>query len=143
MSTESYAVLQVDKLEDNPVPIPRAARICKGPHKYDGTIVNNKAIGYVPVMYEYQEFPRMLYHPEWGARPKPEGARFFIGAITQEQMQNAMTAYQEAESKWARGNRVKLVGSPKEFDRLVKKGWLEKPPIRKENPMFDMESDEL
>lgn len=140
---DNYAILQVDKLEDNPVPIPRATRICKGPHRYDSTIVNNKAVGYVPVMYEHQAFPRMMYHPEWGAKPKPEGGRYFIGAITQEQMQNAMVAYQDAEAKWQRGNRTKLVTSQKELDRLLKIGWLDKPPIRKENPMFDMDSDEL
>lgn len=139
----NYTLLDQIQLEENPVPIPRGARVCKGPHKYDGTIVNNKAIGYVPVQYKHEEFPRMLYHPEWGAKAKPEGGRFFIGAITQEQMQNAMTAYQEAEAKWARGNRTKLVTNAKDLERLIKKGWLDKPPLRKENPMFDMDSEEL
>jgi len=139
----NYQLLDQIQLEENPVPIPRAARVCKGPHRYDGTIVNNKAVGYVPVQYKHEEFPRMLYHPEWGAKPKPEGGRFFIGAITQEQMQNAMTAYQEAETKWARSNRVKLVTNAKDLERLIKKGWLDKPPIRKENPLFDMESEDL
>ena len=142
MST-SFGLLEQVQLEDNPVPIHRSARICRGPHRYDGTIVNNKAIGYVQVRYEHQEFPRMLYHPEWGAKPKPEAARYFVGAVTQEQMQNAMNAYTEAEQKWARSNRVKLVTSAKEFEKLTKKGWLDKPPLRKENPQFDLESDEL
>lgn len=143
----NYALLEQNVIPgenglDN-VAVPRAARICKGPHKYDGTIVNNKAIGYVPVRYQHQEFPRMLYHPEWGANAKPEGPRYFVGAVTQEQMQNAMATYQEAEAKWLKANRTKLVETEKEFDRLVKKGWLAKPPIRKENPAFDLSSDEI
>jgi hypothetical protein len=125
------------------VAVPRAARICKGNHKYDDRIVNNKAIGYVQVHYEHQDFPRMLYHPEWGAQPKPEAARYFVGAVTQQQMQNAMATYQKAEANWLKANRTKLVATEEEFDRLVKKGWLAKPPIRKENPAFDLSSDEI
>jgi len=141
--SSSFGLLEQVQLDDNPVPIPRSARICKGNHKWDNTIVNNKAIGYVPVRYEHQEFPRLMYHPEWGAKPKPEAARYFVGAVTQEQMQNAMNTYTEAEQKWARSNRTKLITSQKEFDKLAKIGWLAKPPIRKENPQFDLESDEL
>jgi hypothetical protein len=141
MST--FALLDSQFAEENVVKPPRATRACKGPHRFDGTIINNKAVGYVPVTYEHQEFPRMLYHPEWGMKARPEAARFFVGAVTQEQMQNAMAAFNEADQRWARSNRTKLVQNAKEQERLVKKGWLEKPPLRKENPAFDLTSDEL
>jgi len=141
--SDSFGLLDQVQLEDNPVPIARSARVCKGNHRYDSTIVNNKAIGYVPVHYEHQDFPRMVYHPEWGAKARPEAARYFVGAVTQEQMQNAMAAYNEAEAKWSRANRTKLAANRKDFDALLKKGWLDKPPLRKENPQFDMDSDEL
>jgi hypothetical protein len=143
MGSSSFAVLKSEHLEDNPVPVPRAARVCKGPHRYDGTIVNNKAIGYVPVTYEHQDFPRMVYHPNWGEKPEPEGAKFFMGAVTQEQMMSAHAAYEQARSEWRRHNRTKLVKSKSEFEALIKKGWLAKPPLREDNPQFDMDSDEL
>ena len=139
----NFALLHTDQIEDNPVIIPRAARAAKGHHKYDPTIVNNKVVGYVPVMYVHQEFPRMMYHPDWGKAPKPDMAKFAIGCVTPQQWQGAFEALQKAESDWARRNRVKTVASAEEQARLEKIGWLLQPPIRKSNPAFDLNSDEL
>jgi hypothetical protein len=149
MSSETYVVLPPNILPGenglDATALPRATRVCKGPHKYDGTIVNNKAVGYVGEVYrrEEHEFPKMLYHPKWGQKPEPEAARFMVGAITQEQMQNAMATYQKAVTEWMRSNRVKLVSDQAEAERLIKKGWLDKPPQRKDSPQFDLDSEEL
>lgn len=141
MST--FALLDTLRGEDNPVIQPRATRTARGQHIYDGTIVNNKAIGYVPVRYEHQEFPRMLYHPKWGMTAQPEMAKFAVGCVTAEQFQAAHTAYAAALEKWQRSNRVKLVLNEEDQARLEKKGWLEKPPLRKDNPAFDLNSEEI
>jgi hypothetical protein len=125
--------------------LPRSTRICKGPHRYDSTIVNNKAVGYVGEVYDRKdhEYPKVLYHPKWGQRPQPEGARFFVGAVTQEQMQSAYAAFEKALSEWRRTNRIKLAKNADEEKRLIEKGWLDKPPIPKDVKAFDLDSDEL
>lgn len=143
MSTSNFALLDTQYGEENKVQQPRLARNTRGPHKYDSTVVNNKVTGYVPVVYEHQEFPRMLYHPEWGAKSRPELAKFAIGCVTAEQYQAANAAFMEAEQKWLKGNRTKLVATAAEEKKLLAKGWLSKPPLRKENPAFDLNSDEL
>lgn len=145
MTDSNYAILQVDKLEDNPVPIPRATRICKGPHRYDATIVNNKAVGYVPVTYDRSEheYPKVLYHPKYGQKAAPEGARYMVGAVTQEQMQSAMAAYEKAMAEWQRSNRIKYAANAEDEERLIKKGWQVKPPQPKEAARFDLDSEEL
>lgn len=139
----NFALLSTEYGDENNVQIPRGARICKGNHKYDPTIVANKAVGYIPVQYEHQAYPRMLFHPDFGLAQKPDIARFAAGAHTPEQYQSAQMAYQDAESAWARKNRTKLVHGEKEEAKLTKKGWLLKPPARELAVSFDMESDEL
>jgi ribosomal protein L15 len=139
----NFIVLPAELGEENPVRQPRAARNTRGHHRWDGTIVNNRAVGYVPVAYEHQAFPRMMYHPKWGMTPEPEMAKYAIGCVTAEQFQNAFAAYTKAVEDWKRKNRVKLAETQEDFDRLVKKGWLDKAPLRKENPAFDMNSEEI
>lgn len=149
MSTETYIVLPPNILPGenglDATALPRAARVCKGPHVYDGTIVNNKAVGYVPKVYDRSEheYPKVLYHPKWGHKTPPEGARFMVGAVTQEQMQSAMAAYEKAMAEWQRSNRIKFAKSAEDEERLIKKGWLAKPPQPKEAARFDLDSEEL
>lgn len=143
MAQTNFALLETLRGEDNPVHVPRAARAAKGPHKWDPTIINNKAVGYIPVIYEHEEYPRMLYHPKWGMTAQPEMAKFAVGCVTTEQYQAAFAAFNKALETWQRSNRTKLVKDEAELERLTKKGWLDKPPLRKENPAFDFSSDEI
>jgi hypothetical protein len=139
----NFALLETKRGKPNKIHRSAMQETTDQPHKYDPRIENNQAIGYVPVTYEHQDFPRMLYHPNWGKLAKPDMAKFAIGCITQDQFQQAFAAYQEAEQKWMRSNRVKLVESPEELERLEKKGWLLQPPLRKDNKQFDLNSDEI
>lgn len=139
----NYALLDSEYGEENVVKQPRSARATRGPHRYDGTIVNNKAVGYVPVTYEHAEYPRLVYHPKWGMSKEPDMGKFAIGCVTSDQFIAAHKAYSEAMEKWQRTNRMKLAQTEEDFERLVKKGWLDKPPLRKENPAFDMSSEEI
>lgn len=100
-------------------------------------------MGYVEIPYEHQEYPKMLYHPEWGAKPQPDINSFVKAAKTAQEYEMAATLYQQAVAKWARGNRTKIVEDAKQEASLVKKGWLLKPPTHKGDPTFDMNSDEI
>jgi len=141
----NFALLDSQFGEDNVVKQPRSARNTRGNHKYDGTIVNNKAVGYVPVSYDPAEnqYPKMLFHPDFGKSLAPEMAKYAVGCVTTEQFQSAHTAFAQAMEKWNRANRTKLVDDEKKEKSLITKGWLAKPPARKENPAFDMSSDEI
>jgi hypothetical protein len=139
----NFSQVFTEQIEDNPVLIPRAARVAKGHHKYDPTIVNNKPVGYVAVTYVHQAFPRIMYHPEWGKEPKPDMAKFAIGCVTPAQWQGAFEALQKAETLWARKNRIKTANNEEDQARLEKIGWLLQPPLRKVNPAFDLNSEEL
>ena len=143
MSSSSFALLDTKYGDENKVVQPRAARATRGNHRFDHNIINNKIVGYVEVQYEHEEYPRMLYHPNWGMEKKPDMAKFAVGCVTSEQFQQAFLAFQEAENKWNRSNRTKLATDKKHEESLLKKGWLVKPPIRKENPAFDLGSDEI
>src|ERR1700735_2476459 len=97
MASANFALLETKRGKPNKIPRSAEQEICDGPHRYDGTIVNNKAVGYVPVVYEHQVFPRMLYHPKWGLSEKPDVAKFSVGCVTAQQFNAAFQAYQEAE----------------------------------------------
>src|SRR5690242_10991377 len=47
----------------------------------------NKASGYLEVPYTHQEFPKVLYHPEWGVKPQPKMSDFTRSANTVEQQE--------------------------------------------------------
>jgi hypothetical protein len=159
MSAASFALLDTQYGEDNKIQQPRAARAARGPHKYDPTIINNKIVGYVAVPYTHQEYPKALYHPEYGMKPMPDAATFQAGAVTAAQIQNASQAFQTALEKWHRGQRIQIVTISKNElhlpedeqlkalkereERLIKKGWLPAPPKAKDSARFDMASEEI
>lgn len=145
MSSGNFAILDSEFGEPNEVRQPRAARNTRGHHAYDPTIVNNKAVGYVAKPYDRDanEYPKMLYHPNYGKTQKPDLARFAVGAVTQEQIQNAGKAFDAAMQKWMRENRTQEATSPEHEARLVKKGWSVDPPKPKEAERFDLKSEEI
>lgn len=161
MSAATFALLETKRGKPNKVARSAEQEICDGPHKYDGTVVNNKAVGYVPTEYkrEEHEYPKMLYHPKFGLMPTPDPAKFAVGAVTQEQIMNANAAYEKALGQWRRENRTFLVALTAEEEklpkheqlkvladreeRLLKKGWLVSPPKPKEAQRFDFASEEI
>jgi hypothetical protein len=141
----NFIVLPAEIGEPNPVHQPRETRATRGPHVYDETVVNNKKVGYKGVTYDRSEheYPKMLFHPEYGMKPLPEQAKFCVGCVTAEQFQNALVSYQAALEKWQRSNRTKEAKDEKDQKRLLAKGWLPSPPKKKEAAAFDLSSDEL
>lgn len=116
----------------NKIVIPDAAEPALQNHIYDANInpETGKRFGYRTITQDFQEFPKMLYHTNWGLKPKPDMRDFSKGAQTSEAIEAANHAYGEALKKWERGNRVKTVTDKKELDRLLKIGWLTAPPKR-------------
>jgi hypothetical protein len=100
-------------------------------------------VGYVPEPYTHQEYPKMLYHPDYGLAPRPDIAKFASDCRTADQYLAALQSFQEAEQKWSRGQRTKQAKDKKDEERLKKKGWLLSPPAKPVTPQFDMECDEL
>lgn len=149
MAGESFVVLPAEIREGENglerTAVPRGARVCKGPHEFDATVVNNKVVGYVGKTYNRadHEYPKVLYHPKWNQKPAPEANRFFVGAVTQEQHQNAFAAYEKTLEEWKRTNRIKIVKTEAEEKKLLDKGWLATPPVPKDAKRFDLESDEI
>lgn len=104
-------------------------------HIYDANInpETGKRFGYRTITKDFEEFPKMLYHPDWGLKPKPDIRDYSKGAQTPEAIESAQHAFSGAMKKWERGNRVKTVtekDGKKELDRLGKIGWLTAPPKR-------------
>ena len=95
--------------------------------------------------YVHQDYPRMMYHPEWGKEPMPDMAKFGAGANTIQEAELRNIAFNEALHNWRRKNRTKMAGNAKEFEALKKKGWLDKPPVRESanGIQFDYDSDEI
>lgn len=160
MGSATFQLLETKRGKPNKVYKSAEQEICDGPHRYDGTVVNNKAVGYVPVAYEHQEYPKLVYHPKYGLTPPPDPAKFSVGAVSQEQIMNANLAFEAAMNKWRRENRTNLIAltenekirlTPEEQleklkareESLLKKGWLLTPPKPKESARFDLGSDEI
>lgn len=141
--SSNFMVLPSEHGEENPVRPPKATRNARGQHRWNPAIVDNKAVGYERVVYEHQEYPKVLYHPKYGIEPKPEEAKFAVGAVTVEQLQNAAKAYIEAINKWNRSNRTTEAKSREDEERLVKKGWTLTPPKPKPAEKFDLASEEV
>lgn len=95
--------------------------------------------------YVHTDWPRLMYHPDWGKDPMPDMVKFGMGANTVQEAELRNAAFNEALALWKRKNRTKLASGPKEFEALKKKGWLDKPPVRenKQGIAFDYESDEI
>jgi hypothetical protein len=139
----NFALLDTKYGKPNKIHRSAEQEITDGNHRYDGSIVNNRAVGYVPVVYEHQVYPRMMYHPDWGKLPRPDMAKFAVGCVTQEQFTQAFASYQAAEQKWLRSNRMKLAENEEDEKRLKEKGWLLQAPLRKDNKQFDLNSEEI
>lgn len=141
----NFALLETKRGKPNKIYRSAEQEITDEPHVYDPTIINNQAVGYRSAPYdrEAHEYPKLVYHPKYGLEPKPEEAKFAVGAVTQQQIQNAAKAYQDALQQWMRANRTMEVKSKEDEDRLVKKGWSLTPPKLKESQRFDVNSEEI
>lgn len=145
MSTPYIPGPLVEEDDPNPVVLPKGAKAALQNHVYDPNInpATGKRFGYQRRPYEHQEYPKQLYHPDYGKRPKPDVNDFARAAKSVEETEKAMTAFQQALAKWNRSNRIKTVTSKKEEDRLLKIGWMPTPPQPETAQAFDPNSDEL
>jgi len=131
--------------ELNEVHIPKRLKGALGNHRFGRAIDpknNQPTMAYISMGYDHQEFPKLLYHPEYGQAQEPKLAAFAAGCNTPEQSTQAHEAYQAAMTKWKKKNRTKEVLDAKEEKRLLAKGWVNKcptPPVALDSP----ESDEI
>jgi hypothetical protein len=140
----NFALLETKKGRENKVITPASCDAARGPHTYDRSVGHDgMVVGYVPVSFEHQEYPKMLFHPKYGAKPEPTAGKFTVGCVTADQYQQALVTFQEALAAWQRENRTKVATSEAEEARLVKKGWLASPPVRKLTAAMDPNSDEI
>lgn len=142
-----------EKVERNTFVIRRRRNKVHIPPELEGALKNhiftkardedgNEINAYVEVEYVHQEFPKLLYHPNWGQKPMPKVEQYVGRASTPEQHQEAFEAFSAAMAKWQRENRTKLVQDAKEEKRLLGKGWLAKAPERPIAP-GSVDDDEL
>lgn len=140
----AHALLDTKRGRENKVIVPISATHAGGPHKYDRTIgPDGMVVGYVPISYEHQAYPRMLFHPSFGQNPEPSQQKFCTGAVTDSDYRRAFDSFNEAMNEWRRENRTVLAANAKDEKRLAEKGWLLQPPVHKDTKLFDLTSEEL
>lgn len=87
----------------------------------------NKIMAYVEVPFEPEnnQFPKILYHPDFGKKPEPTIAAFARGASTPDQYAVALDQFNAAHAEWAKGNRTQVAEDKKREDQLRKIGWVD------------------
>lgn len=141
-SDKGTVVLQEDL---NEVVVPKRLKGALSNHRYGPAIDpknGQRTMTYIREEYTHQDFPKLLYHPEFGQTPEPKLAEFAAGCQTPEDSMRAHETFNAAYRKWQLKNRTKEVPDAKEEKRLLAKGWVTKRPtpvIAADAP----ESDEL
>jgi len=135
----------VKKKKMNKITLPEGAEDALGNHRYSqrrDTAGNLE--GYVAVTYERaeNEYPKMLYHPDWGSTQEPLPQDFVGLARTPAEYSNAYETFNKAMQEYRRKQRTKLVKNLKDEKALSAKGWLLKPPVHESSKQFQ-DSDEL
>ena len=95
-------------------------QIVRGPHEY-----NEDRREYYATPPSMAQYPKMLYHPEFGKKPAPKASDFVIlPGMTAEQQTAILKSFSSAMEQWRRQNRMKIANSKAEEAILLKKGWL-------------------
>lgn len=128
----------------NKIQIPETLEGALKNHRYVKAVdeQGNPCMAYEPIEYEHQEFPKILYHPDFGAKPQPKVQAYAAGSTTPEQFEAALERFNLALSTWTRGNRTKLAENRKEEKFFLEKGWLDTMPVK---PVAEgsIDSDEI
>jgi hypothetical protein len=134
----------VVRRKPNKINIPETLEGALQNHRYVKAVdeQGNPCMAYEPINYGHQEFPKMLYHPNFGQKPQPKVQAFAAGATTPEQFEAALERFNVAMSGWNRANRTKLVEDAREEKALITKGWVAKMPTRP-IPVDSADSDEI
>lgn len=106
----------------------------------------NPLMAYVEVPFDpaANQFPKLLYHPDWGKKAEPTLASFARGASTTEQYAAALDSYNAAHAEWEKGNRTKVAENAKREAELRKIGWVDYADLpHKQAVMQKTESDVL
>lgn len=135
MSTNPYDVRMPGEIAENntfvvrkprnKVHIPDALEGAKSNHVFARTVDENgqQGMGYVPVPYERSEndFPKMMFHPDWHKVPAPIHNDF-----------KELGAYNKAVTDWKeKYERFQMAQNEEDVERLSKKGWKDTPPVVK------------
>lgn len=126
-SMEGQTVVVRKKLQR--VHIPAELDGIKGNHRYTQAYdeSGNKINAYLPVEFDPadNQYPKMLYHPEYGKKAQPSIGDYARGASTNEMYQAALEMFQTAQADWEKGNRTIIASDKKREDELRKIGWLD------------------
>lgn len=128
----------------NKIQIPETLEGALGNHRYVKAVdeQGNDCMAYMPVPYEHQEYPKILYHPNFGEKPQPRVQAYSAGATSPEQFEAALERFNLAMETWNRSNRTKFVEDAKEEKRLLAKGWVGTMPVKPISPS-SADSDEI
>jgi hypothetical protein len=126
----------VRKRKMNKVILPEDAEDCVKNHIYSNrTDSAGNREGYVAVEYEHQEFPRMLFHPDYHKVPAPHPNQFASPDKT--------GMFTPAEEEWKRKyDRIQVAENEKDVKRLTAMGWLLTPP-KSDIPAYDANSEAI
>src|ERR1700728_4555371 len=85
----------------------------------------NELMAYVEVPFDpaANEYPKVLYHPEWGKEREPNIADYAGAASTPAQYEAALKRYKAVHDKWERGNRTRTCEDRERENELRKIGW--------------------
>lgn len=84
-----------------------------------------KAYIEVPFDAAANQYPKMLYHPDWGKVREPKISDFAKAGTTGEHYQAALELFTTAHNEWDRGNRTQVAANPKREAELRKIGWVD------------------
>ncbi len=111
------------------VHIPESLEGAKGQHVYGKAVdeAGNSVMAYIPLSFDPAEnqYPKALYHPDWGKKPEPVVTQFNRGASTPEQLQSALELFNTAHAEWEKSNRIQTCENPKREAELRKIGWVD------------------
>lgn len=87
----------------------------------------NQVMAYVERPFDPAEnqYPKMLYHPDWGKKAEPKVSDFARPGAPADQYETALQLFTSAHTAWEKGNRTKIATSPAREADLRKLGWVD------------------
>jgi hypothetical protein len=87
----------------------------------------NSIMAYIEVPFDVAEnqYPKMLYHPDWGKITEPKISDFARPGIPADQYEQALSLFNTAHGDWQKSNRTRVVPDAKRETDLRKIGWVD------------------
>lgn len=87
----------------------------------------NPIMAYIEVPFDpaANQYPKALYHPDWGKVREPQISDFARPGIPADQYEHALKLFNDAHKKWEKGNRIQTCKDAKREAELRKIGWVD------------------